>query len=114
MRVSRNKYQAKRCEKDGYKFDSKAEMRRYEQLQLMQRAGKIWGLIVKPKHRYEFVVNGVTVGHFRPDFEYTEPDEVGEPRLITEDVKGYAARDWSMRKRLFLALYGREVREVKA
>jgi hypothetical protein len=107
-----NKYGAKKVEKDGFTFASKAEARRYDDLKLLQQAGQIWSLRVHPQ-RYPLIVNGQTVGHYTPDFEYCQTTGTGEPELVTEDVKGRAARDWPLRKRLFAALYGRQVREIR-
>lgn len=91
---------------DNIKFASKAEARRYSELKLLERAGRISGLRIHVE--YPLVVNGQKVGKYTCDSEYTEAGQ-----LVTEDVKGRAARDWPLRKRLFAALYGRQVREIK-
>lgn len=101
-----NKYGAKPCEVDGIKFASKAEAKRYGELKLLERAGQIRDLKVHVE--YPLIVNGEKVGRYTCDSEYVEGDV-----LVTEDVKGRAARDWPLRKRLFAALYGRKVREIK-
>lgn len=111
MRGRPNKYGAKAVEVDGINFASKAEARRFAELQLLERGGKISGL--RPHVEYPLVVNGQKVGKYTCDSEYSEPGPTGEPQLVTEDVKGRAARDWPLRKRLFAALYGRQVREIK-
>lgn len=36
-----SKYRAKKCQVDGIKFDSLKEARRYQELRLLERAGKI-------------------------------------------------------------------------
>ena len=36
-----HKYGAKRCEEDGYTFDSLAERKRYRELKLLEQAGEI-------------------------------------------------------------------------
>jgi hypothetical protein len=102
----RNKYGAKPTEVDVIKFASRAEARRYGELKLLERAGQIRDL--KLHVEYPLIVNGEKVGKYTCDSEYIEGDE-----LVTEDVKGRAARDWPLRKRLFAALYGRKVREIK-
>lgn len=107
MRARTNKYGAKPTEVDGIKFASKAEAKRYGELKLLERAGKISGLRIHVE--YPLVVNGQKVGKYTCDSEYTEAGQ-----LVTEDVKGRAARDWPLRKRLFAALYGRQVREIKS
>lgn len=101
-----NKYGAKPTEVDGIKFASRAEAKRYGELKLLECAGRISDL--KLHVEYPLVVNGEKVGKYTCDSEYIEDGE-----LVTEDVKGRAARDWPLRKRLFAALYGRKVREIK-
>lgn len=106
MRPRANKYGAKSVDVDGIKFASKAEAKRYCDLKLLERAGQIRDLKVHVE--YPLIVNGEKVGKYTCDSEYIEGDV-----LVTEDVKGRAARDWPLRKRLFAALYGRKVREIK-
>lgn len=107
---SRNKYGAKPTEVDGIKFASKAEATRYSELKELERIGLIWDLRLHVE--YPLIVNGQKVGKYTCDSEYMEAGQEGGAELITEDVKGRAARDWPLRKRLFAALYGRKVREI--
>jgi hypothetical protein len=44
----RNKYGAVKCDFDGYRFDSKAEMKHYGDLRLLEITGHISQLEVKP------------------------------------------------------------------
>lgn len=107
-----NKYGAKPTEIDGIKFASKAEAKRYGELKHLERIGLIWDL--KLHVEYPLIVNGQKVGKYTCDSEYMEAGAAGGSELVTEDVKGRAARDWPLRKRLFAALYGRQVREIKS
>jgi hypothetical protein len=95
-----NKYGAKKTEVDGITFDSRLEARRYVQLKALQAAGEIHGLKLQP--RYEFVVNGVHVGRYTPDFRYMD----NEGDIHTEDVKGVRTRDLSLRLKLMQAIHG--------
>lgn len=106
MRFRTNKYGARPTEVDGIKFASQAEAKRYGDLKMLERAGQIRDLKVHVE--YPLIVNGQKVGKYTCDSEYIENDA-----LVTEDVKGRAARDWPLRKRLFAALYGRQVREIR-
>ena len=63
-------------------FDSKKEYRRYNDLRLLEKAGKISDLTVKP--RFPLEVNGKLIATQIPDFSYYEKD-----KLVVEDVKGY-------------------------
>lgn len=63
---TRNKYGAIKTEVNGITFDSKAEARRYEQLQLMQYGGRIKWFQRQPsfllgnsvRYRPDFIVGG--------------------------------------------------------
>lgn len=103
-----NKFHAVRTEVEGIIFDSKAEARRYQELRLLERDGQIRNLQCQPK--YEFIVNGVKVASYRPDFRYEQ-----NGRVIHEDVKSKATktRDYRIRKKLMMACYGLEVVEVE-
>lgn len=93
MRAPRNKYGAQKTVIDGITFDSKAEANRYATLKLLERAGEISHLEVKPT--FEFVIDGRPVlirsegypkgrkAKYTADFSYWD----GEKR-VCEDVKG--------------------------
>jgi len=103
-----NKYHAKRTTVDGITFDSKREAKRYVELQILERAGRITNL-QRPKP-YQLVVNGVKVGRYTPDFTYVENGVE-----VVEDVKSPAtkkARDYRLRKMLMLAIYGISIKET--
>jgi hypothetical protein len=99
MRV--NKYGAKKTQQDGIQFDSIMESERYRDLKLLQQAGIISELETHP----EFVLiepfkkfGKKKRGHkYKADFMYR--DESGQ--MIVEDVKGYIARDFPLRRTLF-------------
>ena len=55
----RNKYGNKKQTADGYTFDSKAELLRYDELQLMEKAGRIYNLVVHPE--FFVVIKGIQV-----------------------------------------------------
>ena len=91
MRPSRNKYGAKKCQLDGHKFDSQAEMRHYLVLREMQRAGEITDLEVHPKYRLLPSFRNKQGKKLRPvtytpDFRYVD----GKGQVV-EDVKGRKA-----------------------
>jgi hypothetical protein len=65
---------------DGVRFDSGREARRYSELRLLERAGEISDLEIKPT--YVLTVNGFAVGKMIPDFRYRRGDQ-----LVCEDVK---------------------------
>jgi hypothetical protein len=93
---------------DGYVFDSKGEMRRYEFLKLEQSLGEIDLLEVHPNPAFPLIVNGVKISHYSPDFRYVQ-DGV----LVIEDFKSgpTRTRDYVMRRKLMLACHGITIRE---
>lgn len=80
---------AKPTEVDGFKFDSRAEARRYGTLKLMQAAGEVHMLRVHPK--LPLVINGRKLGrgYIVMDFAYGEQVD-GAWRQVYEDTKGGA------------------------
>ena len=91
-----SKYKNIRCERDGYKFDSKKEMRRYMELKLLQRAGEIDDL--KLQVPYKLAVGGIVIGKYIADFTYTEGG-----KFVCEDVKGVKTAIYRRSKKHMLA-----------
>lgn len=87
------------------RFDSKAEARRYEQLLLLQRAGKISELKLQPSFELQAKfkdINGNTQRAitYLADFQYNE-----NGRLVIEDVKGKETKEFLIKKKMFLQKY---------
>ena len=99
----------------GQVFDSKAELRRWHELRLLERAGHICALERQPA--YALAVNGNPVlirseryanGRqctYTPDFQYYEG-----PTLIIEEHKGVWTDAARLRMAVFEAQYGVRVR----
>lgn len=102
-----HKYGAVRTEVDGISFASKAEAKRYGELKLLQKAGKIKQLTLQPK--YPLVVNGVKVCDYIADFEYLV---LGKSWPVVEDVKGMRTTIYRLKKKLMQAIHGIEIREI--
>jgi len=100
-----NKYKAVKTVVDGIKFDSKKEARRYGQLKLLVKAGKISELKLQP--RFDLIVDGTKCGFYKADFEYIE-----EGRRIIEDVKGMLTPIYKLKKKLVKAIYGIDIFET--
>ncbi len=100
-----NKYNAKKVEVDGHRFDSKIEAKRYEYLKACSVAGSITNLalqvpyVVVPKQRYEN--KAVRDAKYVVDFEYT--DILG--RRVLEDVKGRKLPLYALKRKLLLWQY---------
>lgn len=111
----------KKVERHGILFDSPWEADRYDELVLLQRAGKIRNLEArKSALRYDFVhpVTNIRVGRYTPDFRYEEKveDLLGEHwNVIVEDVKGYQSATetaYRLRLQMMKAWYRIDVRET--
>ena len=93
-----NKYNASTSESDGVKFDSKAEARRYAELQILLKSGKIKNLVTHPAFEilpaFEYMGQKVRAMNYSADFMYYD-NELG--RTIIEDVKGYPTREFKTR-----------------
>ena len=112
--MKRHKYGAKPTTVDGIRFASQAEARRYRELTLLLRAGKILWLQCQPS--FDLVVDDaakgrdVKVGRYVADFRYTMPNGV----MVVEDVKGVRTPIYRLKKKMVEALYGITVVEISA
>ncbi len=101
-----HKYNAEAVRFDGHRFASKAEARRYAELRLLERAGKISELQLQPVFVLQAGFRHALTGRqIRPiryvgDFAYHE-----DGQLVVEDVKGYEPLVWKIKQKLFLKLY---------
>lgn len=108
-----NKYRNKKVQIDMYVFDSIAESRRYKELVLLQRAGKISELQLQPKFLLQesFRKNGKTYRkiEYIADFMYEENN-----KIIVEDVKGKETEVFKLKHKLFEKKYpALELRIIK-
>ena len=115
--MRRNKYGARKVTVDGIIFDSCKEAERYQQLKLLQRAGKIdclrlqvpFELLPAQYERTDAVYKqGPRKGELKrgrcieksvvyfADFVYIE-----NGRRIVEDVKGMRTKDYILKRKLF-------------
>lgn len=122
----RNKYQAIKTCVNGIEFDSRKEARRYQELLLLQRAGAILNLRRQVKYilipaQYEFYErygkNGKKLKDGRrllekecsyiADFVYEE-----NGKEIVEDTKGVKTKDYIIKRKMMLFMYGIKIKEV--
>lgn len=99
---------------DGVIFDSAREMRRYQDLKLMLRAGEIENLELQPPYALHTLTpegEWVHVATFRPDFRYVQ---VNTAKTVVEDVKSEPTKTtaYRLRKRWAEAEYAITVMEV--
>ena len=121
-------YNKKTKASDGTIFDSGKEARRWEQLLLLQKAGKITSL--QRQVPYELIPNQYETYEryskkgerlkdgtklverkveYVADFVYTDA-ETGE--TIVEDTKGVKTKDYIIKRKLMRAVHGIKIREV--
>lgn len=95
-----NKYNNKKTQIDMYVFDSVAESKRYKELAILEKAGKIKGLKLQPKFLLQegFRKNGKTYRkiEYIADFMYIENGKV-----IIEDVKGMETEVFKLKRKIF-------------
>lgn len=103
-----SKYHAQPTTRQGIRFASKKEARRYEELMLLLRAGEIRDLKLQPQYTLQesyIAPEGDRVQAIRyvADFSYerrTKPDITGQEWWIpvVEDVKGQKTQVYELKK----------------
>lgn len=108
------KYHNRKTIVNGHTFDSKKEANRYSELLLLERAGAIHDLrtqvkyVLIPSQRSK--ETGKVVERecsYKADFVYTEGGET-----VVEDVKGYRTKEYIIKRKLMLHVYGIRIREI--
>ena len=110
-----SKYGNQKVEIDGHGCDSKAEGRRYQNLKLLERGNRIEGLALQPEFPLHSM-NGLKIGKYVGDFQYTELGQDGQPLgIVCEDVKGMPTPVYRWKIKHAKADYPNiDFREVKA
>ena len=124
-----NKYHSRKITRDGETFDSVKEYRRWCELKLLERAGKIAEL--ERQVKFELIpaqrIEGKVVERactYIADFAYIVPihgqeiDEEGhlcffdgwEP--VVEDTKGFKTKDYIIKRKLMLWVHGIRIKEI--
>ena len=120
------KYHNRKIERDGITFDSQKELRRWEELKIMQKAGMIHGLerqkkfVLIPAQREPDTVGKRGGKHkgklierecsYYADFAYFTKDGV----YIVEDVKSEATKteQYKIKRKLLLYVHGIRIQEI--
>lgn len=124
-----SKYKSKRTVVNGRVFDSRKEARRYQELLLLERAKQISNLRLQVPFELipaqytlsdEVYTKGVHKGErkrgaciekavtYKADFVYTD---IGG-NTVVEDVKGIKTKDYIIKRKLMLSVYGIRISEV--
>lgn len=94
-----NKFGARKQEHNGRWYHSKKEAAYAAELDLRKKAGDVieW----KPQVKVSLDVNGYHICNYIVDFEVTLSD--GKKELV--EVKGFETPEWTLKRKLFEALY---------
>lgn len=128
MRYGRSKYGNKKIMLDGLSFDSRKEARRYTELKLLERAGKIKNLELQKSFELipsqyedtgEVYTRGANKGQpkrgkciekavtYKADFVYIE-----DGKTVVEDTKGFRTKDYILKRKLMLYIHRIRIREL--
>lgn len=126
--MRRSKYGNRKAVVDGITFDSRKEANRFQELRMLERAGKIKALerqvkyVLIPTQREpssEIYTKGVHKGELKPgkvlekecsyiaDFAYFQGEN-----LVVEDTKGFRTEGYKIKRKLMLERYGIQIKEV--
>jgi len=94
---------------DGIRFASKAEARRYQELCLLCKAGKVKSLTRQT--RWPLTIKGELICTYVSDFEYFDNEK---ETWVVEDVKGFATPLFQIKAKLMRALYRITIVEIHA
>ena len=97
-----SKYRSTKAMIDGIVFDSMKERKRYCELKLLEKAGKIKDLSLQHKFELQpsFKKNGTTFRKitYIADFVYFDLERMA---IVVEDVKGFRTKEYMLKKKLF-------------
>lgn len=97
----RAKYRNVRVKVDGFAFDSKAEACHFQNLRILERAGRIASLRVHPI--YPIFISGTKVCDVEMDFAFVDHDAGGVETAV--DVKGRDNPMSKLKRKMFHAAY---------
>ena len=98
----------KRIEFDGHRFDSKAEMSRYQELKTLAYIGDVNDLEIHPRINLE--INGEHICRYHPDFRYKNRDG----KTVVEDVKGTWKNQAAFKRTTNWIVFSLKAKMVKA
>lgn len=107
-----SKYGNKKVVVNGIQFDSKREARRYLDLRAMEIAGQIQNLRLQVKYLLipSQRIDGKVVERevtYVADFQYQE-----NGKTVVEDSKGHRTKEYIIKQKLMLYVWGIQIREV--
>ena len=119
----KSKYHSRKITRDGLTFDSLKEYRRFRELCLLEKAGAITDLerqvefVLIPAQREPDTIGkrgGIKRGKvieqkcsYIADFVYNE-----NGKSVVEDTKGFKTKDYIIKRKLMLCVYGVRIKEI--
>ncbi len=94
---------------DGVRFDSAKEGKRYQELRLLQRAGKIENLVLQPEYIFPVEYDSGRRIRYRADFKYLDCDT---GKVVVEDVKGFRTKVYRIKKAMLKYFHDIDVTEI--
>ena len=101
-----SKYRAVPTVVDGIRFASKREARRYGELKLLEKAGKISELDLQP--RFKILIGDELICTYVADFDYVDEND----DHVVEDVKGVKTAIYRLKAKLMKAVHGITIKET--
>lgn len=121
--MQKRKFSNKTALIDGIKFQSRKEANRYCELKLLERSGKIKNLelqktfeLIPTQREPETMTKTGKVRQgkvieqsvkYVADFVYTE-----NGKTVVEDTKGFRTKDYIIKRKLMLYVYGIKIKEI--
>ena len=107
-----SKYQNKNVTVDGKTFDSMKEFKRWRELSLLEKAGRVTDLQTQVKFELipsQKIGNRVVerACHYIADFVY-----VLDGKKVVEDTKGFKTPDYIIKRKLMLWVHGIKIQEL--
>lgn len=111
-----NKYHSKKITTTDGVFDSKREFERWNELKLLQRAGRIQNLQRQVSYNLipaQYAMDGKRKKlleypcNYKADFVYTE-----NGKTVVEDCKGYRTPEYRIKRKLMLEKHGIRIKET--
>ena len=105
----RSKYRNKITELDGIKFHSAKEAKRYSELKLLEKAGKIHSLMLQVPYQLiePMRINGK---YYRAISYYADFVYVENNNTVCEDVKGMQTDIFKIKMRLMKQVHGIDIK----
>ena len=94
---------------DGIVHDSRKEARRWCELKLLEKSGKITDLQRQVKFELIPKQDGERACHYVADFVY---HDVETNKKVVEDTKGRKTKDYVIKRKLMLYIHGIKISEI--